>query len=250
MTVAVEIKNHAQLRENLAKLAAAIPGQVPGSSIERTKALDADLWVCTLNNSPFPLSPTVGLSSRWLVIGLTSPSPVMRFLRLQSDSTIAAWKMPKSFGVESTRPKAKLIAAQYSDPRPTMKALTSLLPSITSMVRTAFPTVAVDWTQLPDVDRIVSPLFPSVGTICVDEEGLHISHHSALPLPALGGDGSGLASLIFLGSLSPTFTLGEPAGEARWDPRASSMLAFLRRLQVGDARRQFVRQASEVAAQQ
>lgn len=215
MTLVLEIKDAAPVTAAIDKLANVIHGVEPASWVERHSTPEGTIWIGGYRGAAFPLTPTIGISKRWLVISPTSPAPVVRFLRTQTGEG-PTWKMPP-WMVErlAAADRTGVIALGHNDPRPTLRTLMSLSPLLMGMARNALPDLGINLTRGPDADKLLATLFPGSGIVTVDETGLHIVSHAALPLPGMSLDANGITTGLVLtalfGPLSKSLSVATPA---------------------------------------
>ena len=163
--------------------------------IERREVRGANLWVGSYPQGAAGLQPTVGLSDRWLVIGLLSPAPVERFLALQQGEG-EPWTMPDRMTAMLRKADGPVATITYADPKPFGKIASVIAPMLAELARTEGIDVQFDVAELPRIDRVTADLFPTVGVSTIDETGLHGVNESSLPFFGLGmGEAAAYASV-------------------------------------------------------
>lgn len=224
VSIALEVRDHERLRESLDRLAVRIPELDPRFSIARRSFEGAHIWLGSFKDAPYPLTPTVALSEQWLSIGFLSPAQVLRFVRMQKKDG-PAWNVPQDLMDKVQASGGSLLAFGHSDPRPTARAILSLLPIGLGVAKNLYPDLEVDLTRLPDVEKVLEPLFPGTMVVTVDNDGIHIVNLSSLPIPGLGPDAGTLKTAgILTALLAPTL---ESARQVTRGPAARGVLVSL-----------------------
>lgn len=219
-SVALAVRDRPRLKTAMDQLSRRVSELDPRWHIEARRVEDADLWLITPQGAPLPITPTVALTDAWLTIGLVSPAQALRFVRLQRGQG-PAWKMPPALLEKVRGAEGTLLAFGHSDPKPTVRALLSLLPLALGAAKAKYPGMEIDLTRLPDPDRVMAPLFPSTTVVTMDQRGVHIVQTSSLPIPGLGPD---TGTLTTGGILSASFLFPRWVQAASLPRRSGPML--------------------------
>lgn len=199
ITLAVGVKDRKALQATVEQIVERMTKADPKFLIERKGYRGADLWIGGYREQGFPLAPTACLTDRWLVFGLFSPAPVLRFVRLQQGEG-KAWEPTAEITRILAESKGSACALTYADPRPVARTVATVMPILAGLLRNSFPELNVDLTQLPNLETMTAGLFPGVSVVTVDEHGVHAVSRSSLPVlgPGIGGGGAGTGVLAAL----------------------------------------------------
>lgn len=197
ISLAVAVRDKQRLAATLDKQVALLTAQDSKAFVERKAVEGMDLWIGGYREGGFPLAPTIGLNDDWMVVGIFSPAQVLRFFRLQKEDT-GRWKAPARLEKLMAHSGQEGHGFIVTDPGPLARALASTIPMIAAMARNASPELELDLTKLPDIEKMVSGIFAGVAVYSVDDQGLHLVSHSAVPMSGLGGltAGIGVAALL------------------------------------------------------
>ena len=166
-------------RTSLERLAEIIEQQDPKILIERKKRNGVDLWVGGYREQGFPLAPTIGLSDNWAMIGAISPAQVLRFFRLQRGDE--CWQAPDRLARLVDEADGVVKGFAYVNSEPLARMVATSLPLVAALARNSFPQLDIDLTQLPEIERMVTGLFPGTSVVSVNDAGVHVLSRSPLP---------------------------------------------------------------------
>ena len=90
------------------------------------------------------------------------------------------------------------VSISYSDPRPSIKQLLSLGPTIGGLITSFYPETSFQIGTIPNAQEATRYLFPNVAVGTVDDKGVRLESRSSLPLPfdISGADTYGLFFLF------------------------------------------------------
>jgi hypothetical protein len=143
--------------------------------------------------------PTYAIHKGWLAIALF-PQPVHGFL-LRADGAMPGWKpSPKVQALLDEMPK-EMVSLSYSDPRPTIKQLLSLAPTIGGLVTTFVPETSFQIGTIPNAQEACLHLFPNVSVTTATDKLVRVESRSSLPLPFDLSGSDSYAVFFFLASV-------------------------------------------------
>lgn len=248
ITVLVGVKDRSRAAKTIATLAELIGKQDKRILIEAKKYEGADMWIGGYREPGFPLAPTLALTDHWLIFAPFSPASATRFLRLQQGHG-PAWKAPDALTALIGEAKGGLTQIMYADPKPLARTIASLLPFGAAALRNSFPELAIDLSRLPDLEQLVSGLFPGTSIAYVANDGLHGSSRSSLPLvgPAFSGQ-SGAATGVLLALALPAVQQAREAARRSQDMNNQKQIALAMHV-YHDVNKTFPRGTAKEAAE-
>jgi len=128
-------------------------------------------------------APTYGIHNGWFVFSLY-PQPVHGFIQ-RSKGSLPVWTPGNRLKENLDKFPGEYVAVSVSDPRPTVRLLFSLLPSIVAGINSAsqFTGISLDVSLLPNAQEIVQHLFPNVSIATDDGATLRFETRASLALP-------------------------------------------------------------------
>jgi hypothetical protein len=145
--------------------------------------------------------PTYTIHKGWLCISLF-PQSVHGYIA-RSNNDMAGFKpSTKVKGFLDSMPREG-VSFSYSDPRPSIKQILSLGPTIGGLVLSFNPETNFEVGSIPNAQDATRLLFPNLSVSTVDDKTLRIETRSSLPLPldAAGIDTYGIFILLTFGRL-------------------------------------------------
>jgi hypothetical protein len=128
-------------------------------------------------------APTYGIYKDWFVFSLY-PQPVHGFV-LRATDTLAVWKPGDSLKKNLDKFPGEYVSVSVSDPRPTVRFLLSVLPTLVAGVNSAsqFTGFSLDVSLLPNAQEVTQYLFPNVSIATDDGKTLRLETRASLALP-------------------------------------------------------------------
>jgi hypothetical protein len=182
--ILIKVKDSKRLQgalDSFAKKAGTIPG-VP-VAIKKKPYRGVDLREIQVNVPAFVFAPTYGIYNGWLVIS-RYPQPVHGFI-LRSTGALPVWTPGNRLKENLDKFPGEYVAVSVSDPRPTVRFLFSLLPTIVAGINSAsqFTGISLDVSLLPNAQEVVQHLFPNVSIATDDGATLRFETRASLALP-------------------------------------------------------------------
>jgi hypothetical protein len=180
----IKIKDEKKLQaalDNVAKKLGSFPG-VP-VSIKKKNYRGVDLREVEIRSPGIFYAPTYGIHNGWFVFSLY-PQPVHGFIQ-RSKGTLQAWTPGNRLKENLDKFPGEYVAVSVSDPRPTVRFLFSLLPTIAAGINSAsqFTGISLDVSLLPNAQEIVQHLFPNVSIATDDGTTMRFETRASLALP-------------------------------------------------------------------
>jgi hypothetical protein len=125
--------------------------------------------------------PTYAVTKDWLCIALF-PQPVHGFIA-RSKGDMPGWKpSPKVRALLDEMPR-EAVSISYSDPRPSIKQILSLGPTIGGLITSFNPETTFEIGTIPNAQDATQHLFPNVSVATADDKGVRLESRTSLPLP-------------------------------------------------------------------
>ena len=180
----VKVKDVKKLQGSLDKVAkslSAIPG-VP-LVIKKKPYRGVELREIQIQSPGFFYAPTYGMYKDWFLISLY-PQPVHGFI-LRQTGEIPAWAPGASLKQNLDKFPGEYVSVSVSDPRPTVRFLLSVLPTVMAGISSAsnFTGISLDVSLLPNAQEVTRHLFPNVSITTDDGKTLRMETRASLALP-------------------------------------------------------------------
>jgi hypothetical protein len=180
----VKIKDVKKLQESLDKIAKSLGGisGVP-LSIKKKPYRGVDLREIQVQSPGFFYAPTYGIYKDWFLISLY-PQPVHGFV-LRQTGELPAWAPGASLKQNLDKFPGEYVSVSVSDPRPTVRFLLSVLPTVMAAISSAsqFTGISLDVSLLPNAQEVTRHLFPNVSITTDDGSTLRMETRASLALP-------------------------------------------------------------------
>ena len=204
MVLLWEVKDEGKLRTALETVAKQL-GKVAHVPVEITKHDYQGTPIHTVNVSTpgfFP-RPSFLIHNGWLAVSL-QPQP-LKGLVLRGQEKLPTWKPTERatrLVAAETKGGAKLVGFTESDPRPTMRFLLSLAPTLGGLA-SSMGDFGFDSFLIPNGQDVTRHLFPNV-FLTLDEGGrVRFESYTSINLPSLlSADGMPQWTLVSLGAIS------------------------------------------------
>jgi hypothetical protein len=176
-----DVKKLQTALDNLAKKLGSSPG-VP-VAVKKKPYHGVELRQIDIRSPGIFYAPTLGIHKDWLVFSLY-PQPVHGFI-LRSNGTLPAWKPGDGLKKNLDKFPGEYVSVSVSDPRPTVRFLLSVLPTIVAGVNSAseFTGFTLDVSLLPNAQEVTQHLFPNVSIATDDGETLRLETLASLAFP-------------------------------------------------------------------
>ncbi len=180
----VKVKDVKKLQgalDKIAKSLSAIPG-VP-LVIKKKPYRGVELREIQIQSPGFFYAPTYGIYKDWFLISLY-PQPVHGFI-LRQTGEIPAWAPGASLKQNLDKFPGEYVSVSVSDPRPTVRFLLSVLPTVMAGISSAsnFTGISLDVSLLPNAQEVTRHLFPNVSITTDDGTTLRMETRASLALP-------------------------------------------------------------------
>jgi hypothetical protein len=178
---AVGVKDAAKLRPAVAKLIEILKGQLAqsgGGTINESKAGEQTTYTLQIAGAPVPISPSLCVSDKWLVIG-ASAQAVQAALNRSVENSLATADPVK----QALAAKSPPSALAYQDTPQLVRSLYPWVQMGAQMLaaQLAQQGVTIDLSILPPSETIVKHLRPSVSTLTSGKDGFHVATVGSLP---------------------------------------------------------------------
>jgi hypothetical protein len=180
----IKVRDLKKLQEALNKMAQHL-GTMPGVplSLKKRNYRGVELREIKIQAPGIFYAPTFGIHKDWLVFSLY-PQPVHGFI-LRSTSQLPAWSPGARLKENLQKFPGEYVSVSVSDPRPTVRFLFSLLPTVMAGVNSVsqFTGVSLDVSLLPNAQEVIQHLFPNVSITTDDGATLRMETRASLALP-------------------------------------------------------------------
>jgi prepilin-type processing-associated H-X9-DG protein len=212
--IAIEIKDAAIMRKVAARVAELIQGDGQ-LQVVIEKVGDVELYGLEIPPGfPFAIRPTLAVTDRWIVVGLTSEA-AQTFVQCQIGMR-PRWKPDAAFSKARGNIPIEGNLITWSDPRPTVEALLGYLPGLVEQLSQNTP-VQIDMSQLPTAKQINQYLFPGHAALVVDDRGLRWVGTSAVPMLSIGSPDSLTVGAVGVALLLPAVQQAREAARRTQD---------------------------------
>jgi hypothetical protein len=183
----LKVKDEGKLRKTLEGLAANLGAGIPGAplSVYKSKYRNVELTQLQINTEGSIYTPTWAIHKGWLIVSLY-PQPVQGFI-LRADGVLGAWRPEGKLKKTLDSLPQEFVGIAYSDPRPTLRLVLSILPAGVSVMNGFLaqhaPQAQFDVSQLPNADEVVRHLFPNVTITTDDGTRLRAETRASVALP-------------------------------------------------------------------
>jgi len=176
-----DVKKLQTALDNLGKKLGSSPG-VP-VAIKKKPYHDVDLRQIDIRTPGIFYAPTYGIHKDWLVFSLY-PQPVHGYV-LRATGKLPVWMPGKGLKENLDKFPGECVSVSVSDPRPTVRFLLSVLPTIVAGVNSAseFTGFTLDVSLLPNAQEVTQHLFPNVSIATDDGETLRLETRASLAFP-------------------------------------------------------------------
>lgn len=167
--------------DNIAKKLSGNPG-VP-VAIKKKPYHGVELRELEIRSPGIFYAPTYGVYNNWFVFSLY-PQPVHGYI-LRATDALAVWKPGDALKKNLDKFPGEYVSVSVSDPRPTVRFLLSLLPTLVAGVNSAsqFTGFSLDVSLLPNAQEVTQHLFPNVSISTDDGKTLRLETRASLALP-------------------------------------------------------------------
>jgi len=178
----VKVKDEAQLKK-------AIEGLVKGVSkaantevtLKKRTYRGVEVREVRVKEQGFFFTPTYTIHKGWLAISLF-PQPVHGYI-LRANGEMGAWKPSPNVQANFDKLGKEFISVSYSDPRPSLKTLWSVAPTIGGLFNSFMPELNFEVGTLPNSQEATRHLFPNVSGTVDDGKVIRTDSRASLMLP-------------------------------------------------------------------
>lgn len=176
-----DVKKLQEALENVAKKVGTIPG-VP-VAIKKKPYHGVELREVEIRSPGIFYAPTYGIYKDWFIFSLY-PQPVHGYI-LRATDALAVWKPGDTLKKNLDQFPGEYVSVSVSDPRPTVRLLLSLLPTLVAGVNSAsqFTGFSLDVSLLPNAQEVTQYLFHNVSIATDDGKTLRLETRASLALP-------------------------------------------------------------------
>lgn len=125
--------------------------------------------------------PTYAIHKGYLCLSLY-PQPVHGYI-LRANGEMPGWKPSQKVQALLDEMPKEAVSISYSDPRPTIKQLLALAPTIGGLVTTFVPETSFQIGTIPNAQEACLHLFPNVSVATTTDKMVRLESRSSLPLP-------------------------------------------------------------------
>jgi hypothetical protein len=180
--VLIKVKDAEKVKESVEQMVKAIARLVGGNLMFKKRTYHGvEVRELRIKQQGFFFVPTYAITKDWLCIAMF-PQPVHGFIA-RSNGELTGWKpSPKVRAMFDELPK-EAVSISYSDPRPSIKQLLSLAPTIGGLVTSFNPETTFEIGTIPNAQDATQHLFPNVSVATADDKGVRLESRTSLPLP-------------------------------------------------------------------
>jgi hypothetical protein len=180
----IKIKDVKKLQaalDNVAKKIGSFPG-VP-VSIKKKSYRGVELRELEVRTPGMFFAPTYGIHNDWLVFS-RYPQPVHGYI-LRAKGSLPVWTPGNRLKENLDKFPGEYVAVSVSDPRPAVRFLFSVLPTIVAGINSVsqYTNISLDVSLLPNAQEVVQHLFPNVSIATDDGATLRFETRASLALP-------------------------------------------------------------------
>ena len=176
-----DVKKLQTALDNLAKKLGTTPG-VP-VAVKKKPYHGVELRQIDIHSPGIFYAPTFGIYKDWLIFSLY-PQPVHGYV-LRSTGTLPVWTPGKGLKENLDKFPGEYVSVSVSDPRPTVRFLLSVLPTVVAGINSAseFTGFTLDVSLLPTAQEVTQHLFPNVSIATDDGTTLRLETRASLAFP-------------------------------------------------------------------
>jgi hypothetical protein len=195
---ALQVRQADQLRDVLHVLLEQIPEPANQNEPRLTRTEKDGREFVSFGQPGVPFFPTLTIDDEWLIVGM-SPQTVEAFLERRAGE-LDKWSPSEEHQAQLDKLPKEFSSLTITDPREMIRAAGQYLPFVQAAMASSPETAGFPMFDLPSVERIAKPLFPSVHVATVDDAGIHYWGRQALPgLPLLGSPDGLSAGTVAIG---------------------------------------------------
>ena len=180
--ILIKVKDGDKVKEGIEQIVKAV-SRLLGSDVMLKKRTyrGVELRELRIKQQGFFLVPTYAITKDWLCIALF-PQPVHGFIA-RTNGDMPGWKpSPKVRALLDEMPR-EAVSISYSDPRPSIKQILSMGPTIGGLITSLNPETSFEIGTIPNAQEATQYLFPNVSVATADDKGVRLESRSSLPLP-------------------------------------------------------------------
>lgn len=195
---AVQVRNAEKLRDALDLLLELIPEPTDPNEPRLTRQEKDGREYVSFGQPGIPFFPTMTIDDEWLIVGVTSQT-VDAFLERRAGE-LDKWSPSEEHQTQLDKLPKTFSSLTITDPREAIRAAGQYLPFLQGAMASSPEMAGFPMIELPSVERIVKPMFPSAHVATVDVGGIHYRGRQALPgLPLLGSPDGVSAGTVAIG---------------------------------------------------
>jgi hypothetical protein len=181
----VQVKDAKKLIACFEKVQAAFPG-IPGVEFDVKKRTYRGVDLVELHLGASFNTPTFAIHKGWLIFA-SYPQPVHGYI-LRAQGVLPTWKADEKFARAIEPFPKEFVAMSYSDPRPTVELMLSLVPPVVSAINGAtrqfLPgSKSFEVGTIPHPQEATRHLFPSISITTEEPNRIRYDSRSSLALP-------------------------------------------------------------------
>ncbi len=182
--LAIQVKDAEKVRGFIQKALQEIPEESEqGLRVVRHEKGDRE--VISIGMAEVPIFPAFTVDGDWLVVGLTAQTVDAFLDRRQGE--LDPWEPTKEHLELLERLPKEFLSFSLSDPREGIRMINQYIPVIQGALASSPEMSGIPMMDLPSVERIIKPMFPTATMTVADESGIHYHSRQCLPgLPLFG----------------------------------------------------------------
>jgi hypothetical protein len=186
--LALQVKDEQKLRTSMAAIMASAPSALEGSVRLASREVNGvtvhTMYTDERRGFGLAMAPSYTIHDGWLVLGLFPQTPLGYVHRCSGQ--LQKWRpstqLTDILAEVKKEPGAKVLAMSESDPRPTLRDLSSLGPFFFAQLG-AFGETRIDPALVPQFQRLTEPLFSNIGFIVDDGKAIRFETYSSVGIP-------------------------------------------------------------------